>query len=161
MIVVQSLIRGVKQHFTIRLSEWIMLYPAIGMWAGLTFFQPQLFTMGKSFTALSAIASEKSWAAVVLACAVARFSALVINGTFDTFKYSPHVRAAASIMGLLFWSQFSVGFLYAYLNTGGSISAVVAYSTFVVVELANLYRSAKDIGSTYADAKRRQNGMGL
>lgn len=161
MIVVRSLVHGVKQHFTIRLSEWVMLYPAIGMWAGMTFFQPHMFATSKSFSKLAGHGTEDSWAFFVLVCAVARFAALVVNGTFDNFKYSPHVRALASIMGLLFWSQFSVGFLQAYFTVGGSVSAVFAYSTFVVLELANLYRSTKDIGSTYADAKRKQNGMGL
>lgn len=162
MIVVRSVISGVRDHFIIRISEWVMLVPTSGMWFGLEYVQPNMFATSNSFKQLDQMFTEQTWAMLVLLCAVARFCALIVNGTFDVFKYSPHIRAAASILGLIFWSQFCVGIFQAYLYDGGSFSGVVAYSTFVILELANFYRSTKDIGSTYADAKRRKNaGFGI
>lgn len=162
MIIVRSVISGVRDHFIIRISEWVMLLPTGGMWFGLKYVQPDMFHSSNSFNQLANMAQEETWAMFVLFCAVARFGALIVNGTFDVFKYSPHIRAAASLMGLVFWSQFCVGIFQAYLYDGGSFSGVVAYSTFVALELANMYRSFRDIGSTYADAKRRKNaGVGI
>jgi hypothetical protein len=146
---------GIAQHFTVRLSEWLMLFPTVGMWAALK-VQTEMFTVSPSFVHLASWASESTWAAIIFVCGIARMAALIVNGTFDEFRFSPHVRCAAAVTCALFWSQFSLGFFYAYWSHGGALSAFVAYTAFTIFELANVYRSSRDVGTTYAETKRRQ-----
>ncbi len=137
--------RGIAAHFPIRLTEWLMAWPALAMGAVLI-LQPDMFGTSPSFATIAKWGSEALWACVVLACALLRLVALTVNGTFARFPYSPHLRALASITGLAFWSQYGLGFLAAAIFGDGAWSAPVAYSTLALAELANLYRSGSDIG---------------
>ena len=144
-LIIVRLGRGIHEHFHIRLSEWIMVYPALGMWFAFQ-YQPEMFSTSPSFETLRHWANEHTWGVLCLWCGVARLIALTVNGTFRAFSYSPHMRIAASFIGVAFWSQFSLGFLTASLAGNGAFSAVVAFSTFCLLELANVYRSWSDIG---------------
>lgn len=139
------IIRGVKKHAHIRMTEWCMTFPAILMWIGLN-IQPSMFSVSPSFTALARYANINTWATFLLVCIIIRLAALTINGTFEGFKLSPHFRLAASIAALIFWSQFTLGFITAYLNAEGAFSAIAAYLSFCLFELVNIYRSSGDIG---------------
>ncbi|ALN73514.1 hypothetical protein [Aureimonas sp. AU20] len=144
-MIILRVYRGVADHFHIRVSEWIMVWPAIGLWFGLQ-LDPAMFAKSASFAFLSSWADESSWSAIIGLCAVFRLAALTINGTFKGFAFSPHIRAAASIVGVAIWSQVSLGFLMAFLFAGGAFSGVIAWSTFVIAELWNVVRSWSDVG---------------
>ena len=144
MIVIR-VYKGVADHFPIRFSEWVMLWPAFGMWIVFQ-ISPNMFSVSPSFSVLASWAEEGTWALVLAACGVARLTALTVNGTFPGFAYSPHFRAGASIFGALIWSQFSLGFFMAYLASGGAASGAVTWSTMVLLEIMNTYRSWADIG---------------
>ncbi|WP_231592467.1 hypothetical protein [Pelagovum pacificum] len=136
--------RGIADHFPIRVTEWAMIVPAFGMGVAL-WLQDDMFTTSPSFAKLAQWGDESMWCVLVLLCAVARLGALTINGSFQAFPYTPHLRAAASLIGITFWGQYSIGFLAAALYGGGAWSGVIAYSTFVILELVNLSRSTGDI----------------
>lgn len=147
MIVVRSLGHGIRSHFQIRLTEWVMLYPAVFMAMALL-LQPNMFETSKSYNVIAGWAQEGVWAIVVLLCAVIRLSALVVNGTFENFRFSPHLRLSAAVVSIIFWSQFTLGFLSAALFHGGAWSAPIIYSTVCLLELVNIYRTSADIGAT-------------
>lgn len=153
---------GVAMHFNARLSEWLMLFPTAGMWAALH-IQPEMFAVSPSFTHVASWASENTWAAIIFVCGVSRAAALIINGTFDEFRYSPHLRCGAAAICALLWSQFSLGFFYAYWSHGGALVNFMAFTSLTIFELANFYRSSRDVGTTYAELKRwrAKNGLGL
>lgn len=139
--------RGIVDHFPVRATEWVMAWPAFGMWAALQ-AQPDMFGTSPSFSTLAEWAAEGTWAAFVIACSLARLFALSINGTFkEAFPYTPHLRVIASLMGIAFWSQFTLGFISSYLYADGAASPVVAYSTFCLLELLNIFRSWSDVGA--------------
>ena len=131
-----------------------MLLPSFGMWAALH-IQPDMFSTSPSY---NVIARWGSWAAghgwtaesmmavVLLTVGVIRLAALTINGTFHQFRFSPHLRFAASVAGLVVWSQWSLGFILAYLSEGGALSGPIAYLTFCALELANFSTSIEDMG---------------
>ena len=144
-MIVLRITRGIAAHFPIRLTEWLMCYPAFLMGAVLV-LQPEMFDTSPSFATVAKWGDESAWASVVLSCAALRLIALVVNGTFKAFRFSPHLRALSSFVGVLFWSQFGLGFTAAAIFGAGAWSAPVAYSTLALAELANLYRSASDIG---------------
>ncbi|WP_386681801.1 hypothetical protein [Loktanella sp. R86503] len=122
-----------------------MFWASAGMGAVLS-LQDDLFSVSPSFAQLSQWADQPVWACIVTVCAIIRVLALIVNGTFAGFRYSPHIRAGASLVSMLFWSQFCLGFLIAAVSGEGAWTAVPAYSTFVLAELANLFRSGSDIG---------------
>lgn len=146
--------RGIRQHFTIRISEWIMIHPALGMWFALT-AQPEMFKLSPSFSELQRWGTEEQWALVVLFCGLVRLLSLTINGTFDGFRYSPHLRLIAALVGIAFWSQFTLGFFVSAINDGGAYSSVVAYSTLCLAELANIYRANKDVSESWKLRSKR------
>lgn len=149
MIVVRRITDGIYAHFPIRFTEWIMAWPSIGMGLALT-LQDDMFQTSPSYATVANWADESVWAMMVLICASVRLLALIVNGTFRSFRYSPHVRLTASLVGMLFWSQFAIGFLSAAIYGQGALSAVVAYSTLLVMEFANFYRSLVDVLRTKA-----------
>lgn len=145
MIIVRRIANGVRSHWDIRASEWLMLFPALGMGVALSVLQPDMFDSSPSFATIAKWNGEDFWGFWVLVCATIRLIALVVNGTFDEFRYSPHMRLVASLVGVLFWSQFTLGFVNTYLGGAGSLSAVFAYTTFCLAELLNMTRSWTDI----------------
>jgi len=143
-MVVVRIVTGIRKHWVIRASEWVMLYPAIGLGLVLT-YQEDLFQVSRSFGPLSRWADQSTWAIIVLAVAMTRLVALTVNGTFDGFRYSPHMRLIACIAGIFFWSQYFLGLTNAAYFEGGAWSGPVAYSTFVLFELLNIYRVWGDV----------------
>lgn len=143
-IVLRRIRDGVVNHFPIRVSEWIMIYPTIGMGIALK-TQPDMFNTSPSFASIASWADEITLAAIVLACAAIRLVALIVNGTFQGFGISPHLRLFAAVVGLIFWSQFTFGFLDAALFKGGAWSGVIAYSTLMIIEMTNAFRSWVDV----------------
>lgn len=144
MLTVRRITNGIVSHFPVRISEWIMIWPTIGIGLALK-EQPDMFSTSPSFATIAGIANEMTLSLAALLCAFIRLIALAVNGTFQGFGISPHLRLFASLIGLLFWSQFTFGFLDAALSRGGAWSAVIAYSTLMVLELANAYRSWVDV----------------
>ena len=135
---------GIVEHLPVRVSEWVMVIPAIGMNIVLR-AQPDMFSKSPSFSTLSSWATQETWALLCLMCGGIRVIALAINGSFGTsFPYSPHLRMFASLIGILFWSQYSLAFVDAAVTGQGAWSGVVPYTTFVVFELVNFWRSNVD-----------------
>lgn len=133
---------GVVGHFPMRFSEWSMLVPNFTMGLVLL-YQPDMFNTSPSFGHLAALASESTWACIVLTTAIIRLFALGINGTFRTFRYSPHLRMFSAFVSIMFWLFFTLGFLIAALYFGGAWSPM-AYAGYLTLELMNFYRSCQD-----------------
>lgn len=144
MIILRRVYDGVADHFKIRASEWIMLWPAFGLWAALQ-FSPDMFDTSPSFSVLASWGEESTWSFVVVAAGLARLGALTVNGTFRGFTFSPHIRAAASVIGAGVWSQVSLGFAAAAIVSGGAPSGAIAWSTLVWLEVINTHRSLADV----------------
>lgn len=143
MIVVR-VATGIRSHFDVRATEWLMVYPALGISIALL-YQHSMFSTSPSFQVVSQYWSETQWAVIGLLVVLVRLVALTVNGTFARFKYSPHMRLTASVIGLFFWSQFTLGFAIAALTGNGAWSAPIAYSTVCLAELLNINRSWTDI----------------
>lgn len=143
MITLRRVTDGIINHFPIRKSEWGMGFAAFGM-AMVFRFQPDIFEASKSFGMLARMADETTWGLLAITIAIARLAALGVNGTFQGFGYSPHLRLIASVLGLMFWAQFAIGIVIAAVYYDGAWSGVVAYGTFCFFECCNLFQSAFD-----------------
>jgi hypothetical protein len=143
-VVILRIYRGVIHHMQFRWTEWLMLWPAFGMWIVLQ-VDPVMFSKSASFVYLAQYATESTWATVLGFLGVLRLFALTVNGTFEGFAFSPHIRAATALIGVLIWSRFSLGIFMAAVNSEGAWSGVVAWSLPVIIELVNTYRAWSDV----------------
>ena len=137
---------GIYEHFPARVSEWIMTCAILG-WSAVLAADPLTFSTSPSFSVLATYAGETGWSFICLAVGLLRLSALIVNGTFRTFRYSPHLRGVASVIACVFWGQIALGVFVAWW-LGGSGTGVIAYSTFMVIELWNLFRAWADVGAS-------------
>lgn len=137
------LVRGIVNHFPIRKSEWGMGIAALGMTVVLR-LQPDMFDVSKTFTTMSQMAGEMTWALVALVIGCIRIIALGVNGSFVGFRYSPHLRLFASVVGLMFWGNFLLAVLVSAYYHGGALSGIIAYGTFCFFEACNVIQSASD-----------------
>lgn len=146
LMIVVRMATGVKKHFHIRATEWVMLFPTVVLGLVLL-FQSTMFDTGPSFSVIKGWADEKTWALFVLLCAALRTGALAVNGTFQGFGVSPHMRLSASFAGALFWSQFGLGFVVAALTGQATWLAPLFIATFCLMEVLNIVRSWTDVVS--------------
>ena len=147
------LYRGVADHFTLRVCEWIMLWPSFGLWVTLTLY-PDIFSKSKSFATMANWADERIWALILGLTFLCRLIALIVNGTFKGFEFSPHIRFGASMVGILVWSQIDAGFVMAFLNEGGLPTAAIIYGLPVILELVNASRSVRDVDANYRSRRK-------
>lgn len=138
-------IAGVRTHFPERWTEWLMVVPALGIGFALQ-VQPDMFDHAVHYDGLRRWAEESTWEAVILTSAVFRLLALFINGTFDWFRWTPHLRFLGAFAGGAIWSQFSLSALVMYFEAGSSLGPVMSYGTLAIVEGVNVFRSSRAVG---------------
>jgi hypothetical protein len=136
---------GIRQHFGMRVTEWIMTASLFG-WSTVLSANSMTFGRNRSFDVIAQYGTEMTWANICMAAGFIRLVALVVNGTFKQFKYSPHLRAGASFVACVFWGQISLGVFLASLD-GGSGTDVIGYLTFMTIEMWNLFRAWADVGA--------------
>lgn len=148
------LVHGVVDHFHARLNEWIMAFPLIGF-AFVLSRDPYLFENAGSFSELARWASEGTWALICTVAALGRLAALVVNGTFHSFRYAPHLRLVASLIAAAFWMRIAFSTIWSMLDGSGGVgTAVVMYTTATLLESANIYRTSRDRALESAGHKR-------
>ncbi len=146
-MIVLRIVGGIREHFGIRVTEWIMTGALFG-WSAILSTDPDTFSTSRSFNEIAKYGNEQFWANICLAAAMLRLLALVVNGTFRSFQYSPHFRAGASIAACIFWGQITLGVLVAWMTANGSGTGIVAYGIFMIIESWNLLRAWADVGAT-------------
>lgn len=138
-------LRGIQAHYPFRKNEWRMVIPATLLGAALL-FQDGMFETSRSFSALAQTMPQEAWGVALLVYAFVRLVALTVNGSFESFRYSPHMRVFASVVGMIFWGWFGWGFLSAAIYAGGALSAVIVYLTIVFpIEIENALNALADI----------------
>ncbi|MDR7032919.1 hypothetical protein [Mesorhizobium sp. BE184] len=144
-MIILRIASGISDHFPQRVSEWIMTAAILG-WSSVLAGDTNTFATSKSFVVLASYFSEPNWSLICFIVGMTRLAALVVNGTFRQFAYSPHLRGAASFIACVFWGQIALGVCLAWWG-GGSGTGVVAYCTFMAIEMWNLFRAWADVGA--------------
>lgn len=143
---------GIAAHWHTRRQEWTMGTAAFAMGAALA-IQPDMFSRGDHYQAIDSMGDEWAFAALFFACALFRFVALGINGTFELFQYAPHLRALSSFLGALLWGWFSFTFLVTHLASDTALGPIVAYGTAAMVELGNVRSSSAALGAWFKERR--------
>lgn len=144
MIILRTLANGVWSHAGVRFTEWLGAVPLMGI-GFVLHMQPGTFTTSPSFAVLARWANAPTWSAIDLSVGIIRLMALLINGSFKSFRHSPTIRFFASCVAAMFWMLFSVGVFLAWRDFGGSPTGIVAYGTLLLLEFRNAYVSRVDM----------------
>lgn len=147
MIVLRTLANGVWKHAGVRATEWLGLIPLMGI--GFSFLNdPEIISNTASFTILLDWYDASTWAVVFTLTWIARVIALTVNGSFPSFRHSPSIRFVVSCVAGMVWCGVTVGLHEAYMNAGGSPTAIYMYALAAALELRNAYVSRVDMAVT-------------
>jgi hypothetical protein len=112
MIVIR-IVKGIKDHFSIRVAEWGLAVILIN-WGLRLIFPDNVFQSDVSFSSMETFFSETFWAFYCIIVGVLRLLSLTINGTFRNTiyaKYSPLCRGTMASLSCLFWSQILISII--------------------------------------------------
>lgn len=144
MIVLRTLANGVIRHAGVRATEWIGLIPLMGIGYSM-YSEPRAIEQVASFQIMLGWFTVDIWAKVFAVAWVARLSALIINGGFKSFPYTPMIRFTVSCVAGMIWIAVTMGVYEAWRTTGGSPTAMYAYIGWAILELRNAYVSRVDM----------------
>lgn len=144
MIILRTLTHGITSHASRRFTEWVGAYPLIALGYALS-LEPAAFQQSQSFAVLLSWATQNTWSILLLLVGAERLFALMVNGSFPWFPYTPLIRNIASWSALVFWTLMWNGVYLAWRDGDGLITGVVMYSLPILLELRNVYVSRYDM----------------
>jgi hypothetical protein len=127
---------SLHEHFPVRITDWLV--SAILLSWGLALFavDPQVWAL-PTFSGLSVIASQSTWAVTATVIGLTRILALFINGAV---RRSPHARLIGAFATIFIWVQLSLGVFYSDLVGPG----IAIFPWLAFADMFNVYRAAKD-----------------
>lgn len=143
--------RGVFHHFIHRLGEWLGTAFLL-QFGWLLYFPPPVFSPTNGFAVLAQWGSEERWGLACLGVGTAHLLALAVNGTFRRFRWSPHIRAACSLVAFFLWGQIVLGIWLS----GTAPTGVGTYRIICCLEILNFLLAMRDVGVT--EGRRATNG---
>lgn len=143
------IVKGVTNHFPIRVTDWLSAAMLVNF--GLVLLSPaNTFAASPAYAMMARVAPEEAWGLVSLFVGLIRIAALLVNGTFPRFRWSPHIRFVASMLSCFVWFQVAFG-----LELSGSVTTGLAvYRYLVVLEIYNVYLTASEAGEVERKRKR-------
>lgn len=136
-----------------RLSEWIAAFvlTALG-WMLLVNDDLMASTTARGYALMLAIASQHTWAVMMILFGLSRLTVLAINGAW---RRSPLARGFAAFLACFFWTQITLSFAptfgFAFIMACG----------FLGMDLINTFRSMRDartVADTFALKEAGRNG---
>jgi len=143
---------GATHHFNLRVSDWLMAM-ILTTFGGLLLANPAVFDPAHSFAVLSQMAPAQSWGLSCLAIGLTRLFALIVNGTFPAFRWSPHIRFTMAMLSCFVWFQLTLGIALVPIAT----AALAVYPYLCLFDLYNTFLAASEAGVV---ERRCRNGGG-
>lgn len=142
------LLHGMTDHFVLRAPSWIMSLVLLGL--GLALYEnPHTFThdvKAYQYVYLNRIIDQRVWALACTLVGTARVGALIVNGTFEGFKWSNHMRAVGSGLACFIWLQIGLGVWQEGLMEGWT-TAMPIYAGLLAFDVFNTYAAMLEIES--------------
>jgi len=139
-------LRNIATHFPARSSEWIMGC-GLTCWGAALLNAQFSFTTNPNFVGMAALGTEQTWGVIAVLAGAIRLIALFINGTYQSFQHSPHLRAATGSVACFVWCSIWIALM-------ASPTARIAYAMLLAIEINNVWRAGADAGAQ----KAAQNG---
>lgn len=133
----------VRHRFGPRLTEWIWATIMVGV--GIIFLLPSdTFALPSYAGFRQLFGAEEGIGTVMLFLGVLRLIGLIVNGARK--DVTPWIRMISAGVGFMIW----IGMTFAHSLSGVLGVWAVFYPMFALVELANIYRAAHDVGEGHA-----------
>lgn len=141
--VLPRLWNGVIGHLKSRVAEWFAT--ALLIQFGYILYSPEeVFPHAPNLAVMAQMASEQTWGIICLAVGAIHLLALTINGTFPSFRFSPHVRAAASFIACFLWFQITISIFLSGIGGTG----LGTYRLVFILEFWNFLNASQDVGAS-------------
>ena len=139
--VIRRIVHGVTSHAKTRVTEWFTAAAMLQLgWT--LYWPPPAFPLSVSWSVMAQWAPEDAWGAVMLLVAGLRVAALTINGTFQRFRWSPHIRCATAVMATGLWTQVVLSMWLAAPDA----TELGLCRLILALELWNVWRAGLDVG---------------
>lgn len=142
---------GVQRHFVVRMPEWFSTALLL-QFGWILYFPPDVFAFSPNLNILAQWADEGTWGAICLGIGGVHLFALLVNGTFPRFPYSPHVRGISSLLAFGLWLQITFGIWLSGIGGTG----LGTYRLICLLEVYNMVRAFQDAGRS--DGRRASDG---
>lgn len=132
---------GIRRHFVVRAPEWFSTFLLL-QFGWILYFPPDVFDFSPNLQVLAQWATEETWGLICLSVGGVHLAALIVNGSFPRFQYSPHVRALSSLLAFALWLQITFGIWLSGIGGTG----LGTYRLICLLEVWNLFRACQDTG---------------
>lgn len=132
-------LRNIATHFQARSPEWVTGV-GLSLWGASLIGPDQVFAR-PGFANLAALADETTWGFVALTVGIVRILALFVNGSFEGFQYSPHLRALTGFISCFVWTSIWIGLVTS------SPTGRIVYLMLLAIEIINVWRALGDMGA--------------
>jgi hypothetical protein len=147
--ILDDMIVSLHEHFRLRAVDWLLSAILVSWGFALFAINPAIWAL-PTFSGLSAIASQSTWAAVATLIGIARLCALFVNGAVQR---SPHARLIGAALAIFIWVQLSLGMFYSALVGPG----IAIFPWLAFADVFNVWRAAMDAhASDYRASERRR-----
>lgn len=127
---------SLHEHFPVRVLDWLLSAMLFSWGIALFEVDPRIWSL-PTFSGLSNLAPQYTWAAVATVIGLARVIALFINGAI---RRSPHLRLIGAGLSVFIWVQLSLGIMFSqYVGPGIALFPWLAFA-----DIFNVHRAAKD-----------------
>lgn len=145
---------GAKGHFAARFWEWMFAFALLAA-AYVFIVVPQNYFVAPTYSIISRIASPQAWGTMLLVIAFARVTALILNGTFETFRrYSPPVRSITSLLSAISWGVVILGLH----QVEGNILAKIPYIVLFIGDVRLFYTVADEAVDVEREYRAKNGG---
>lgn len=144
------LVKGITNHFMMRVSDWALALILFNF--GIVLLSNRNIFDNPDYAGMYRVATKALWGTLCITVGIIRIAALTINGTYPSFRWSPHIRTVAAFMSCFAWLNICIGFYVAPTPT----AALAVYPYLLLLDIYNTFLAASEAGKV--ERRRGANG---
>lgn len=148
---VKSMLVSLHEQFPVRVTDWLLSAILLSWGVALFSVSPAVWNL-PTFSGLSVIATQLTWAATATFIGLGRVAALFINGAV---RRSPHARALGAGLSIFIWVQLSLGVVFSDQIGPG----IAIFPWLALADMLNVYRACNDAKVSDIKARDRRRAV--